>query len=183
MSARGYTSARDAAAAIRNAPNAWISSGREHLKDFSAPMHIVKGLLAELDALRADLARVTAERDEARDNAIGARAERDAAIKERHEALAETRSLRAGLTSAVRERAEALSALADIVATQPKCDECDAPATRAFRRGEGRWCDDHGERWLAGYKHPVPAPEYPRAKALRRAVAMLAERLSAEKQR
>ncbi len=54
--------------------------------------------------------------------------------------------------------------LYDLTATLPKCDACPEAATRAFRRGEGRWCDAHA---------PEGCPPYPRAEALRRAAAYL----------
>lgn len=54
--------------------------------------------------------------------------------------------------------------------------DCGKPATRAFQRGEGRWCDEHGERWIVGYKEPTMAPEYPRAAPLRALQARLAGR-------
>lgn len=72
----------------------------------------------------------------------------------------------------------ALEILRELVATLPKCDECDLPATKAFRRGEGRWCDNHKMRmhWLAGYEEPIEAPDYPRALALRKAMELLNEK-------
>ena len=54
--------------------------------------------------------------------------------------------------------------------TLPKCsgilnvEECAHPATKAFRRGEGRWCDTHA---------PEGCPDYPRAPAVRRAANLL----------
>lgn len=54
--------------------------------------------------------------------------------------------------------------------TLPKCigvgpdHHCNHPATKAFRRGEGRWCDLHA---------PEGCPDYPRAEALRRATKIL----------
>lgn len=54
--------------------------------------------------------------------------------------------------------------LADLVAALPRCDDCSDPATRAWRRGEGRWCDHHA---------PPGCPDYPRAEPLRRAQALL----------
>jgi len=73
-----------------------------------------------------------------------------------------------------KERARAQRAeevLDELVAALPKCDECGAPATRAFRRGQGRWCDEHRERPMIGGPFPmtIVAPEYPRAAAIRRA--------------
>jgi hypothetical protein len=44
-----------------------------------------------------------------------------------------------------------------LVASLPKCDDCDLPATKAFARGERRFCDAHGGM----------TPDYPRAPALR----------------
>lgn len=52
-----------------------------------------------------------------------------------------------------------------LVATLPKCDDCDAPATRAYARGLERWCDRHGAN----------VPEYPRSQPLRDTVAALDE--------
>lgn len=60
------------------------------------------------------------------------------------------------------------AALEDLVRTLPRCDACEGPATRAFVRGESRYCDAHGE--------PLGAPEYPRARALRWALALLSSR-------
>jgi hypothetical protein len=58
--------------------------------------------------------------------------------------------------------------LEDVVESLPKCDDgCGRPATRAYRRGEGRWCDH-----CSGLRSPTP-PEYPRAKAVRAAMAAL----------
>ena len=54
--------------------------------------------------------------------------------------------------------------LSELCATLPKCDSCTDPATKAFRRGEGRWCDAHA---------PQGCPDYPRAAALRKAAAAL----------
>ena len=76
--------------------------------------------------------------------------------------------------------------LGALVGTLPKCDECSAPATRAFRRGEGRWCDAHAgqaERCTSGgvsdpngaYLRLARPPEYPRAEPLRAAIAALKE--------
>lgn len=55
-----------------------------------------------------------------------------------------------------------------LVASLPKCDDCSRPATRAFRRGEARYCDEHGANIL-GHE----APEYPRAQPLRDMIAAL----------
>jgi hypothetical protein len=77
-----------------------------------------------------------------------AESERDEALGDLAAAKAETAKLR-----------ELATALIDAL---PKCDECSKPATRAFRRGEGRWCDACG----------FVAPEYPRAAPLR---ALMAE--------
>ncbi len=60
--------------------------------------------------------------------------------------------------------------LRQLYETLPKCDgiaaveACKHPATKAFRRGEGRWCDLHA---------PPNCPDYPRAEALRRARKIL----------
>jgi hypothetical protein len=62
----------------------------------------------------------------------------------------------------VAELRRTLRALVDAL---PRCDNCPAPATRARRRGEGRWCDGHA---------PEGCPEYPRAAPLRAALALLA---------
>ena len=48
--------------------------------------------------------------------------------------------------------------------TLPKCDDCKRAATKAFKRGEGRWCDRHA---------PEGCPDYPRAAALRHAERLL----------
>ncbi len=50
-----------------------------------------------------------------------------------------------------------------LVESLPRCGECRKPATRAFKRGENRWCDEHA---------PAGCPDYPRAKALRDAQAV-----------
>lgn len=47
----------------------------------------------------------------------------------------------------------------------PMCDECEFPATRAWGRGRGRWCDKHGTAPLHG---SGDAPEYPRAATVRK---------------
>lgn len=47
----------------------------------------------------------------------------------------------------------------------PKCDQCKRPATRAWKRGEARYCDKHGEG----------VPDYPRATPLRETFRMLKE--------
>lgn len=60
--------------------------------------------------------------------------------------------------------------LKDLVEALPKCEDCSRPATRAYQRGSFRWCDEHGV-YDAGRLMPVP--EYPRAPALRAAVAAL----------
>ena len=62
--------------------------------------------------------------------------------------------------------------------TLPKCDKCTEPATRAFRRGAARYCDEHKlvmQHTTAGgvpnpqgsYLKGFEAPEYPRARAVR----------------
>jgi hypothetical protein len=70
----------------------------------------------------------------------------------------------------LQERAQ-VEALADVVATLvaslPRCDACDAPATHAWRRGEGRWCSAHA---LPG------CPPYPRAAPLEALQSLLAHR-------
>jgi hypothetical protein len=76
--------------------------------------------------------------------------------------------------------------LGALVGTLPKCDECTAPATRAFKRGGGRWCDEHGKDMYLIYpgtphESTFPSkgavvPEYPRAEPLRAAVALLKEK-------
>lgn len=66
----------------------------------------------------------------------------------------------------MRERIEALeSALTDLIDSLPKCDQCTRPATRAWERGKGRYCDEDG----------LLVPDYPRAPALRKAIALLAK--------
>lgn len=56
-----------------------------------------------------------------------------------------------------------VDAAATLVATLPKCDRCDAPATRAWTRGTDRFCDACGP----------DVCEYPRATALRATIAAL----------
>jgi hypothetical protein len=53
------------------------------------------------------------------------------------------------------------------VATLPKCDECDQPATKAWQRGTRRYCDTCAS---------PGTPDYPRAAALRELVKALGER-------
>jgi hypothetical protein len=67
--------------------------------------------------------------------------------------------------------AQAFRILCDLVAALPKCSYCDKPATRAFRRGAARYCDDHKAVVETGNE----APEYSRAVPLREAVKLLAE--------
>jgi hypothetical protein len=64
----------------------------------------------------------------------------------------------------------AVAALRRLIASLPKCDQCQLPATRAWVRGADRYCDDHGnpEQIVNG-----GVPEYPRAFALRNAVTAL----------
>lgn len=52
-----------------------------------------------------------------------------------------------------------------LVQALPKCDQCESPATRAYRRGAARFCDNHG----------AVVPPYPRAQPLRDTIAALAE--------
>jgi hypothetical protein len=58
---------------------------------------------------------------------------------------------------------EAIELMRELLAVLPRCDECREPATRANGRGRERYCDRHGGE----------LPDYPRAKALRRAQAFL----------
>lgn len=73
------------------------------------------------------------------------------------------RALLSRAAATIREHLEAL----------PKCDRsdlgCQRPATRAYRRGEGRWCDEHG------YDPHGSPPDYPRAKTVRELTALLGE--------
>ncbi len=73
--------------------------------------------------------------------------------------------------TALEERDEARRALRDLVAALPRCSYCEKAATRAFRRGALRYCDDHKAVAETGNE----APEYPRAAPLREAVKLLAE--------
>jgi hypothetical protein len=78
--------------------------------------------------------------------------------------------VRSDLHAAAIARAEALEkALRSLVDTLPRCDQHpDRPATRAWVRGAGRYCDE------CGLKHePNPVHEYPRAQPLRNAIALL----------
>ena len=68
---------------------------------------------------------------------------------------------------------EAMRVLEELVDSLPKCDACKSPATRAYRRGEGRWCDARCV-YLRKAGEPAVAPEYPRAVPLRTARALLA---------
>jgi hypothetical protein len=73
---------------------------------------------------------------------------------ERHAKLVEV----ADKLRAERTRTDAL------VASLPKCDEdgCASPATKAFKRGGRRFCDEHAASFSGGV-----APDYPRAEPLR----------------
>jgi hypothetical protein len=80
-----------------------------------------------------------------------------------------------------REQTREAAALAEAVhlgtcllASLPRCDVCDAlgiqrPATRAFRRGGARYCDEHGQK-----PDGMVIPEYPRAIAVRNLQKFLA---------
>lgn len=71
---------------------------------------------------------------------------------------------------------ELRDAARELLAALPKCDAvcewmgttatCRNPATRAFRRGEGRWCWDHA---------PPGCPAYPREPAVRDLWSLLRE--------
>jgi len=76
------------------------------------------------------------------------------------------------VTGRERRDAEACRILRHLVATLPKCSRCSAPATRAYVRGAERFCDEHG---AAGPARTLAVPEYPRAAAIREALALLAE--------
>jgi hypothetical protein len=52
-----------------------------------------------------------------------------------------------------------------LIRSLPKCDQCEKPATRAWKRGAERWCDEHGQ--LSGVS------EYPRARPLRALIRVL----------
>lgn len=74
------------------------------------------------------------------------------------------------------DRDAVYATLRKLVESLPKCDECSKPATRAFERGAGRWCDDHksvifGQNTRRIYSED--APDYPRAEALREAMKLL----------
>lgn len=88
------------------------------------------------------------------------------AEKDRERLIVEIDAARALLTRAATTIRKHLEAL-------PKCDRsdlgCQRPATRAYRRGEGRWCDEHG------YDPHGSPPEYPRAKTVRELTALLAD--------
>jgi hypothetical protein len=87
------------------------------------------------------------------------------------------------VTSPSREAltAELTALLADaqgLVDALPKCDDCLRPATRAYFRGGGRYCDEHGTAPGSRFscdapEYPRAAPEYPRAAPLRALVARL----------
>jgi hypothetical protein len=51
-----------------------------------------------------------------------------------------------------------LDAFERLLAALPRCELCDSPATKAWRRGGARWCDNHA---------PFNCHDYPRAAALR----------------
>jgi hypothetical protein len=112
------------------------------------------------------------ERDEARAELAAERGRREAAERvqgnlraaldrdmERYSALYEKKD-------SAEARARGLAAtLRALVDSLPRCDFCDRLATRAWKRGDWRYCDAHGKDVV---------PEYPRAKALREAQAALA---------
>lgn len=61
-----------------------------------------------------------------------------------------------------------------LVASLPKCDNHpDRPATKAVKRGSGRWCDECGDPKT--WRGPYAAHDYPRAAPLRALVAELAK--------
>ncbi len=55
--------------------------------------------------------------------------------------------------------------LRELVRTLPACTICHNPATKAWQRGEARFCDECGEG----------VPDYPRAPSLREALRLLKE--------
>lgn len=82
------------------------------------------------------------------------------------------------LTGIYREHAAEVTAhrtlLRRLLATLPKCDHptCESPALKAYRRGEGRWCDVHAA---------PDTPDYPRAQAVRDATKVLRNKSAAPK--
>ncbi len=63
-----------------------------------------------------------------------------------------------------REKLYLIASLAmALIARLPMCDQCGSPATRAWKRGEARFCDTHGP----------DVPEYPRAVVLRALIKAL----------
>lgn len=112
---------------------------------------LAMGRLARL--ARSDLA--------ARDTCDGehhrAHHEADRSERQRSLLIAGERDVAQVRIHALREAARAL------VDALPKCDHCSAPATKATKRGGGRWCDEHG---------PHDA-DYPRAAPLRALVKLL----------
>ena len=77
------------------------------------------------------------------------------------------------LAGQVQTLEEAVRILEALLASLPKCDNGaheSRPATRAWGRGGERYCDE------CGRAQRLPVPDYPRADAVRKAVAFLAER-------
>jgi hypothetical protein len=77
----------------------------------------------------------------------------------------------------IAERNEARDILGRLVETLPRCSYCENPATRAFRRGGERYCDEHRHNPATGNA----APDYPRAATLREALALLAKARETER--
>jgi hypothetical protein len=119
----------------------------------------IDSLERDLDVAKSDLAAALAATIQAERTAHAAtRAERDAfdsALDAKHARLVEV---------ADELRAESVRADA-LVASLPKCDKCSNPATQAFRRGEGRWCDDHQTTTSVDYPRAEPIRAIQRARA------------------
>lgn len=71
---------------------------------------------------------------------------------------------------------ELSTVLRRLVDVMPKCDVCNAPATRAFRSGDRRWCDACAEAAFDPAEGEDRPPSCPRAAPLREAIALLNER-------
>lgn len=81
---------------------------------------------------------------------------------------------RAEIASLRAQHATLRSLTEALIASLPKCDNHpDRPATKAVKRGGGRWCDECGDPKT--WRGPYAAHDYPRAAPLRALVAELAK--------
>ena len=130
----------------------------------------------ERDALNAALARAIAARNESEENkSIKRVTNQDTRA---HEILSAFATLDAERARHAAELAETHGALRALVDALPRCTQqedptdlrttCKRPAMRALMRGGARYCDEHGTS-----PDEREVPEYPRARPLRGAVALL----------